>query len=292
MDFSFKKVFLLLSGLLMAAICSFLALILILIMPSPVPGNKAKLAETNLKQTPNPTPTPQTINKDIPRSAEGELSIQTIKGSVSKIGKSIAFECYTRESDVMSRNAVGIKSGSVTYYTGYKTSLFSKKDPVIIAFEKGVFKWCKDDYEFSADETQGYGMLIDEEGELFVLLSTKTENDTNEFDQYTSNGWLSTHRLNHTIRSTVLAKIDTESGRIDGATYISAEPTKGLTGELDIKTIKSSGENITLTGVAYGLPRGVDTYSLSCKKANSYTFSLALDKTLTYATTATAQNCN
>jgi len=229
----------------------------------------------------------------------------------SGLGLPKPFDCSMSESQIASTGAVRAHGGakkSLRWYIG-EVSNRTSSDPIVAFFQSGKLRWCRTDFESSADTVVGYGLLYDAPS-LYVVFSTRGYNlgtGGNDFRRFTTAGW----QTNYgnvlagsrkfdvgSAKASVLLKLDPQTGDVLAATYLTSKRIFGTTADLIVTKLdhtrqtRNTDEAIIVTARASGAPLRPDGTRMRCTTPGPHEYTLVLDSDLKNVLRASAPNCS
>ncbi|BAZ49155.1 hypothetical protein NIES4103_17660 [Nostoc sp. NIES-4103] len=214
-----------------------------------------------------------------------QTSVQT------SVSKGVAFTCNDSEATIKAKNGPRVVSGKTSIYIGYQQVTSSNKDPRIIRFDNGIKKWCRSDYETTADDGTGYGLLWSGSVLYGVFTSTGTQTG-NDFRRFATGRWLSSYGSGGGAKVAVIARINPDNGTVNYATFFSAKkPTDGKTNSLIVKSLSWNGTNLTVQADSWFSPRRANTNAMTCTGSSPFKYTVIFTGDLTKVNSASAVNC-
>lgn len=214
--------------------------------------------------------------------------------SISAVGSSVRFTNYTNEDEVAQIGGPVVSKDGISFYIGYRQMSAINQDPILLRFDDGELTWARTDYDTSADDQTGYGLLWDGANKLYAVFSaTGTQSSvTGGFHRYTVNGWLPTYGQGGGAKVSILAAIDPATGDIQHATFLSAQLSNGNSNTLIVTGLEfDANENIVVEADSWFSPRNPDTSPMECQGSSPFYYQLTFTPELSEVLLATATGC-
>ncbi len=171
------------------------------------------------------------------------------------------------ETAVAARGGPSAKFNDTIIYAGYESFPPINLNPVLVSFTNGEQDWVRRDYETSADESVGYGLLFADEKTVFAVFTSRgvEENLNYDFRRFTKYGWLSEYGEGEGKQIAVIAKINPINGDVLSATYLSARLDGGETNSLTVKDLQLIDKNLVVSADCWYAPRRTSRQSMDRK---------------------------
>ncbi|GAB4516030.1 MAG: hypothetical protein OHK0046_20550 [Anaerolineae bacterium] len=201
------------------------------------------------------------------------------------------FSCNTPEAQILANGVPYVNSGSTTFYIGYQQVSSTNQDPIVARYDNGIRVWCRTDYETSAVNHQGYGIVWDGSGHLYAVFSTEGSITYNQdFSRFTGEGWLEAYGRG-TGRAAVITRLDPVTGDVLAATYHSAVLTNGNTNALTVTEITlTPTSSVVVRARSESFPREINGTRMVCT-GRPYNYTIEFNEDLTAALGAVSTGC-
>ncbi|MEO0853368.1 MAG: hypothetical protein AAFY15_07680, partial [Cyanobacteria bacterium J06648_11] len=185
----------------------------------------------------------------------------------SSVGEAIAFSCSDSEADIRARGGQSLTFGNTTIYIGYQQVSRNNQDPRLIRFDNGDRVWCRDDYEITGDDSQGYGLVWNGDRDLYAAFSsTGTQgSSTEDFREFAESGWLKSYGSGGGAKVAVLARINPDTGDVDKATFLTAQLSSGNSNTVVVKELDFANDELRVRADSFYSPRKSDRSPFSCE---------------------------
>lgn len=219
---------------------------------------------------------------------------QTGSGA-AQVGNAIALSCSDTEADLRARGAIGITTGSTTFYAGFTQVAATNQNPVLARFDNGQQTWCRDDYETTRDDSRGYGLVWDGGDRLYAAFSVTGTQGTpdQDFRRFATTGWLNSYGLGGGPQVAVIAQVDPNTGNITTASFLSALQSNGTSNTLRVTELALQDNGLFVRAESAFSPRRSDRTAFSCQDGLSgFDYRVTFTDDLGSVTTATADRCS
>ena len=203
----------------------------------------------------------QTVLSDFSQdSVDVPLSENSQNSTIASVAVSYSADFtnvdFFDEAAVKSHGGVFVQQNNTTIYSGFENTPPLNRNPVLVSFTDGKQDWVRRDYETSADESVGYGLLWGGE-DLFAVFTSQgvEENSDNDFRRFAEDGWLSEYGEGEGNQIAVIAKINPANGDVFSATFLSAKLDSGETNSLTVKDLQFDEENLVVFAECWHAPR-------------------------------------
>ncbi|MEM9539622.1 MAG: hypothetical protein AAGA60_08930 [Cyanobacteria bacterium P01_E01_bin.42] len=208
----------------------------------------------------------------------------------------IFFNPTTDEATLQSLGAASQTFGNTTIYIGTNQVSANNQDPILTSFTNGVRDWLITDYDTSAADARGLGLLWDGGSSLYAAFTIDGGTPPGEgFTQFTQDGWLSSYGSGGGAKATVLLQIDAATGVGIGGTYVSAELSNGNTNTLLPTGLAFDDDgNVVLDALSFFFPRDIDgsTQEQTEFSNSPFPYTIVFDPTLENALSAVSPGFN
>lgn len=221
-------------------------------------------------------------------------AFQSNVSAVSSVqSRAVAFTCNDSEANIRARGGASVTVGQSTIYIGYQQVSSTNKDPRMIRFDAGRRVWCKTNYEFTGDDSTGYG-LVWQGGDIYaVFSSTGTQGSSSQdFRRFATLGWLSSYGNGGGAKVAILARINPVNGDVRVATFLSSVLSSGRTNSMQVNRLMlQSNGNLVVGASAWSYPRRANRTRMTCNSASPYPYTIEFTPNLNAAVQATATGC-
>jgi hypothetical protein len=237
----------------------------------------------------------------------------------SMVGALVAsFSCDMTEAEVASTGATRVYGGvnrSTRVYTG-RNSNSTNFDPIVVLFTSGKQQWCRTDYETTADQVDGYGLIFnqahhEETGDLYAVFSSRGNlqgSGAADFRRFAQQGRESTYgplgagncgsrNPQGAAKASIVAKLDPETGSVLTSTYLTGERIFGttsgvrVTGLDHVYSTRTSAARLKVHALTANAPLRTDLTRMICKNGGPYQYTVELAGDLSSALHASAPGC-
>jgi hypothetical protein len=225
-------------------------------------------------------------------SSGGKASTAASGQFVTAEKGAVQISCSESEESMKKKNVPGLTFGSSAIYVGYR-QLPNNKDPVVVRFDSGVLKWCRQDYETTGDDNTGTGLYWDGLNSLYgVFTANGTQgSESEDFRRFARKGWLPNLGKGGGFKAAVIARINPETGNPDVATFLTALKGDGNSNSIGVTGLSVSNSTLIVKANAYSYPRQIDKSKMTCQGNSPFLYNLILDLDLTKAIQAIAEGC-
>jgi len=213
----------------------------------------------------------------------------------------IEFSCSDSEATIKAKEAVRVTNGNSSIYVGYQNA-HSSRDPITMKFTNGNLDWCRTDYETTARDGAGYGLLWDGNNVLYGVYTSDGSGDGNDFRRFS--GWIESYiesaRVNAGKEVPVIAKIDPANGSISPteinpeeghATFITALDFNYTVNKVVVNDLALDNNNLVVEATAWETPRQTNKLTLACNGKFPYAYSITFLPDLSLPVDASAIGC-
>lgn len=200
---------------------------------------------------------------------------------------------YTLE-DLRHHNALIVESGPVAYVIGYRMDADHNAYPVLAKYEGEILAWERSDYDNTADDSHGYGLLWDGSATVYAVFSTMGHQGlaSEDYRRFAAQGWLSSYGQGEGKKAAVVARIDAGSGDITHATYLRSQLEDGSTNALTVHHMElRNNAYVRIFADADHNPLQPNRQPMSCTGQAPFAYSIALSPHLSLAEEAEAEGC-
>lgn len=210
----------------------------------------------------------------------------------SAVGEAIAFSCSDSEADIRAKEGQSVTFGDTTIYIGYRQVSRNNQDPRLIRFDNGDRVWCRDDYEVTGDDSQGYGLVWDGDRNLYAVFSSTGAqgSSTEDFREFARGGWLQSYGSGGGAKVAVLARINPDTGDVDAATFLTAQLSSGRSNTVVVKELNFAENELSVRADSFYSPRKSDRTPFSCEGDSPFDYSIGFTPDLSEATQADVRN--
>jgi hypothetical protein len=215
--------------------------------------------------------------------------------STSQVGNAIALSCSDTEADLRSRGAIGVTTGSTTFYAGFTQAASNNQNPVLARFDNGQQTWCREDYETTRDDSRGYGLVWDGGDRLYAAFSVTGTQGTpdQDFRRFATTGWLNSYGLGGGPQVAVIAQVDPNTGDITTASFLSALQSNGTSNTLRVTELTLQADGLSVRADSAFSPRRSDRTAFSCQDGLSgFDYRVTFTEDLRSVQTAEADRCS
>ena len=168
----------------------------------------------------------------------------------------------------------------ITLYSGaIKTN--GQTDAVVTAYIGKSLRWCR--YYDTSLSTNTEALQLDEWGGRVFVTITADNGASQELNDFTINGWISSYGLGAGPRVAVVVEIDPiNDGQVLRGTYVISKTVDGLTNTLIVDGTQFWGDKVMITGVAssYVLDAQGNPFSyLECPRGSGFRYTLDYNMT-------------
>jgi len=252
---------------------------------------------------------PTTFNNCYKGKAYIGNSLNTMGADPSVIGSPAPWSCSWNESAIASTGAPRVWAGPNKALRWYIGEAINTTNPIVAYFSAGRMVWCRTDYETTADQSVGYGLLYNTPGSLYAVFSSRGQNvgsGTNDFRQFATTGFQPNYgwiypgsRLfsEGASKVSVLAKLNPLTGDVLAATYLTSRFTFGATGGLTVVNLsqvpqsRNTDEAITVSAVTAATPLRADGTRMLCSGVGPYNYTIVLSANLDTVLQASSPTC-
>ncbi|MEO0803023.1 MAG: hypothetical protein AAFY57_12190 [Cyanobacteria bacterium J06642_2] len=210
----------------------------------------------------------------------------------SAVGEPIAFSCADSEASIRVRNGPRVTFDRTSIYIGYQQVSSNNQDPRLARFDNGRQTWCRDDYEVTGDDSQGYGLIWDGDRHFYAVFSaTGSQGESSEdFREFARDGWLSSYGRGGGPKVAVIARIDPDTGDVERASFLTAQLSNGNSNTVVVKELDFSSNELTVRADSFYSPRRSDRTPFNCDGASPFDYSISFSTSLQNAIRANVRN--
>jgi hypothetical protein len=219
---------------------------------------------------------------------------QTALNTVSRVGEPHKISESASYDELLSSDVVSVQAGNSTYFIGYQQVSPTNQDPVLAKYVDGELEYFRSDYETTGDDCQGYGLIWDGSSTLYAVFSvTGSQGEpVQDFRRFAINGWHEIYGQDGGAKALVVAKINTDTGQPEKATYAMARLSNGDANTLVVKDMQllNSG-HLKLETKAWYSPLKTNKQPFTCQGEAPFDYEITLSADLSYAVSAEAPGC-
>lgn len=228
---------------------------------------------------------------------EEETSANNGGGSigVSAVGGALPLSCDESEATLRTRGVTRVTQGNTSIYVGFLQVSPNNQDPRIARFDNGQQTWCREDYEITGDDNQGYGLVWDGGDRLYAAFTATGTRGTSDqdFRRFATNGWLTSYGAGGGPAVTVLAQITPSNGNVQRATFISALQSNGASNSLRLTELNLDATNVNIRAQSSFSPRRPDRSAFTCgSSVAGFDYTATFTPDLSTVTQAAAPHCS
>ena len=215
--------------------------------------------------TPRPTPNPRPQPTPLPGPRPQPNPQPAPKSVLDIMDRVVKFKPSDREAAIASKGGARIKIGTQTIYIGTNQVSSNNQNPIIASFDqrKPANNWVRTDYETTGADGRGFGLFYSGK-ELYAVFSVDGTQGTpsQDFRRASSDNsqqWTRSYGQGGGAKVSVIAKLDTATGKMQQAAYLSAVLSSGKTNSLmvDGLSVNQTG-NLVVEANAFFNPRRPD----------------------------------
>ncbi|GAB4147207.1 MAG: hypothetical protein OHK0017_08670 [Patescibacteria group bacterium] len=223
----------------------------------------------------------------------GSLFISLFALSLSSINVSAAtsitanvpkFDCSTVETSIPA-DAPKVTVNGSNYYIGTTQVSANNQNPVVVKFTAGSQDWCKNDYEQTAVDGRGLGLMSTPAGDIYAYFSV---DGGGSFNFATGNGWLTSYGSGGGPKVSVISKLDSSSGAATEGTFLRAQLSNGNTNSLAITNLvwDETNQQVQVQADSYFSPLDVNRNPISVSGSSPFNYVVILSSNLRTAVSA------
>lgn len=210
------------------------------------------------------------------------------------ISSPVDFSCQESEAAIKAKGTAAVNFGESTIYIGYQQVSSRNKDPRLARFDRGLRVWCKTDYETTAKDSVGYGLLWDGSSNLYGVFSSTGDQGlaSQDFRRFAAQGWLRSYGAGGGPQVAVIARIDPRTGTVRQATFLSALLTSGKSNTLLVNGLEWTGQSLRVKVIAWYAPRRVDRTRYNCQGSPPFNYQLEINAILSTVLRTQSDRCS
>jgi len=212
----------------------------------------------------------------------------------SAVGTSVQFSCSDSEATIRQKRGPAVSIGTSRIYVGYQQVSSNNKNPVMARFDgNGRRVWCRNNYEVSGDDGEGYGVLWNGRSILYgVFSATGTQGSSDQdYRRFTSQGWLSSYGSGGGPRAAVILRINPNTGQPTQGTFLASTLNDGRTNSLLVRNLGWTGTNLVVTSDAWYSPRRANRRPYTCQGSSPFRYRAWFSPDLRQATRTEVTGC-
>jgi hypothetical protein len=212
----------------------------------------------------------------------------------SSVTNAVSFSCRDAEATIRSKRGATVGFGQSRIYIGYQQVTATNQNPIAIRFDNGKRTWCHTDYEVTADDSRGYGLLWDGQGVMYaVFSSTGTQGSASQdFRRFASRGWLQSYGRGGGAKVAILARVNPTNGNVNFATFLSSILSSGRTNSLAVTALSFTSDRLVVSSSAFFAPRRADRQRMNCTGSSPFNYRVEFNSNLQSIVRATADRCS
>jgi hypothetical protein len=190
------------------------------------------------------------------------------------------------EGAIAATGAARLKLGTQTIYIGTQQVSSNNQDPIVISFDSSnpTNRWTQTSYEVTGTDGRGYGLFWSGSS-LYGVFSVDGTQGTPDQDFRRVSGratqsWLRSYGSGGGAKVAVLAKLNSATGEMTEAVYLSAILSSGKTNSLAIANLAvNAAGNLVINAQSYYAPRRPDGTAMTQVTSGSSPFGYVLEIT-------------
>jgi len=233
------------------------------------------------------------------------------------VGRAALFSCSQTEAQIASSGAVRVYGGadrSQRWYIGEVLNQ-STVNPIIASFKAGKLQWCRTDYESTADQSVGYGLLYNKDPfsssppSIYAVFSSRSHQvgvGDKDFRRFATTGRQPNQGVvpggsracaQGDAKVSVIAKVDPTTGDVLAATYVTSRRLFGLSGSLTVTGLdhslstRAAGETITVRALSSAVPLRPNQTRMRCTVNGPYNYTITYASDLEMILSAQTPSC-
>jgi hypothetical protein len=212
----------------------------------------------------------------------------------SSVKNAVSFSCRDSEATIRSQRGPTVGFGQSRIYIGYQQVTATNQNPIAVRFDNGKRTWCRTDYEVTADDSRGYGLLWDGQGVMYaVFSSTGTQGSASQdFRRFATRGWLQSYGRGGGAKVAILARVNPTNGNINFATFLSSILSSGRTNSLAVTNLSFTNDRLVVNANAFFAPRRANRERMNCTGSSPFNYRVEFNSNLQSVVRATADRCS
>lgn len=211
----------------------------------------------------------------------------------SSVGQAVEFSCNDSEATIRRKNGPSVAFGNSRIYIGYQQVSRDNKNPVMVRFHNGRQIWCRNNYEVTGDDGEGYGLLWNGRSILYgVFSATGTQGQPSwDYRRFTRRGWLRSYGSGGGPKAAVILRIHPSNGLATHGTFVSSVLSNGRTNSLRVRRLGWTGSRLVVTSSAWYSPRDANGRAMNCRGSSPFPYRIWLRPNLSGVTRVQAGRC-
>ncbi|WP_316789778.1 hypothetical protein [Thermoleptolyngbya oregonensis] len=212
----------------------------------------------------------------------------------ASVGESVEFSCQDSESVVRQKGGPVVTIGRSRIYIGYRQVSANNKNPIVVRFNRGQRAWCRADYEITADDGEGYGLLWDGSSALYAVFSATGTQGTasQDYRRFTRQGWLTSYGSGGGPKVAVLARLNPTNGAPTAGTFLTAQLSSGRSNSLEVTGLSWTGSRLVVTANSWFSPRRANRQPMSCSGSSPFFYRVVFSGDLRQVFRAQSDRCS
>lgn len=210
----------------------------------------------------------------------------------SSVGSAVTFSCQDSEAAIRQKRGQVVSFGRSRVYVGYQQVSANNQNPIAARFDNGRQTWCKTNYETSADDSRGYGLMWDGQNTLYAVFSSTGTQGTpdQDFRRFATRGWLSSYGMGGGAKAAVIARINPATGNPLYATFLSSS-NSGRTNSMLVNGLAWANDRLIVTADSWFAPRRRNRQPFSCTGSSPFRYRVEFNANLQSVIRASADRC-